>query len=92
MCALDGFGAEVERRGGGRRGPDRGVSTVGQRAGLARAEAGDVVGVAAEGVRGGLLRRARFAVVVRRGAELEGAELLVYYLPDDLVRGHLLVI
>jgi hypothetical protein len=47
--ALDGLEVEVEGAGGGV-GADGGVAGVGERAGLARAEACEVVFVAAEGL------------------------------------------
>ena len=59
------------------------VSRVGEGAGLAVTEARDIVFVAAEGLLGGFLV---FAVAWQ--FELEGAELLVYYLPDYFVGRH----
>ena len=47
MRAFDGFHAEVEGACGGV-GADRGVARVGERAGLAGAEAGDIVFISAE--------------------------------------------
>lgn len=76
--ALDRLHAQVQddfAGFGGRGGADGGVAGVGERAGLPVAEAGDVVGVAAEGL-------------VFGGFQLEGAELLIDDLPDDFVGGH----
>ena len=60
MAPFDGFDTEVEDAGGGI-GADGGVAAVGEGAGLAVAEAGDVVFVAAE--------------VAGAGFNFEGAEL-----------------
>lgn len=88
VCALDGFHVKVEGAGFGVR-ADGSIAGVGEGAGLAVTEAGNIVLVAAEvlllgGSGGGL---------VRWGAEnervdvlkLEGAELLVDHLPDNLI-------
>ena len=80
MRALDGLDVEVQPAGGGIL-ADRGIAGVGEGAGLAVAEAGDVVFVAAEGGFGGFLL---FGLVAGE-FQLVGAELVVDDGPDDFV-------
>lgn len=91
MRPLNGLHVEVESAGFGV-GADGGVAGVGEGAGLAVAEAGDIVLVAAEvllfGGSGRLLRLGwgNFGVGGEWDIlELEGAELLIYDLPYDFV-------
>lgn len=73
MCSLNGLHVEVDGAVGGA--ADGGISAVGEGAGLPVAETCNIVLVAAE-------------VLVLSCFELEGAELLVDDLPDNLVGGH----
>ena len=97
MCPLDGLHVEVQDAGL-RVGADGGVAGVGEGAGLAVAEAGDIVFVSAEVLLlGGSVQVMLlvwldffFGLGSEEGdvLELEGAELLVDNLPYDLIRRH----
>lgn len=71
MRALDGFDVQVKAARGGVR-PDCGVPGVGEGAGLAVAEAGDVVLVAAEGL---LFGRSGWGLVWALGEQVRAAYL-----------------
>lgn len=94
MLAFDGLHVEINRPGFGIA-ADGGIAGVGEGAGLAVAEAGDVVFVAAEVLLFGCSVNRGRCQLYSRGQnkeetvlQLEGAELLIYDLPDNLIRGH----
>ena len=93
MRPLDGLHVEVQHAGLGV-GTDGGVAGVGQRAGLAVAEAGDIVFVSAKvlllggSVQVMLLVWLNFFSEEGDVLEFEGAELLIDNLPYDFIRRH----